>query len=98
MLAETNKTLRTCAQGHQYYKSSDCPTCPECEKKRKPLTGFLSLLSAPARRALEQEGITTLEKLSNYREKDILKLHGIGPSSMPSLRKSMEEEGLRFKD
>lgn len=98
MLAETNKTLRTCAQGHQYYKSSDCPTCPECEKKRKPLTGFLSLLSAPTRRALEHEGITTLEKLSNYREKDILKLHGIGPSSMPSLRKSMEEEGLRFKD
>ncbi|WP_128100967.1 RNA polymerase alpha subunit C-terminal domain-containing protein [Paenibacillus sp. DCT19] len=97
-MAETNKTLRTCAQGHQYYKSSDCPTCPECEKKHKPLTGFLSLLSAPARRALEHEGITTLEKLSNYREKDILKLHGIGPSSMPSLRKSMEEEGLRFKD
>lgn len=98
MLTETNKTLRTCAQGHQYYKSSDCPICPECEKKRKPLTGFLSLLSAPARRALENEGITTLEKISNYREKDILKLHGIGPSSMPSLRKSMEEAGLRFKD
>nr|WP_307215363.1 RNA polymerase alpha subunit C-terminal domain-containing protein [Paenibacillus tundrae] len=98
MLAETNKTLRTCEQGHQYYKSSDCPTCPECEKKRKPLTGFLSLLSVPARRALEHEGITTLEKLSNYREQDILKLHGIGPSSMPKLRNSLEEEGLRFKE
>ncbi|MDQ0170635.1 DNA-directed RNA polymerase alpha subunit [Paenibacillus tundrae] len=47
---------------------------------------------------MEHEGITTLEKLSNYREQDILKLHGIGPSSMPKLRNSLEEEGLRFKE
>ncbi len=40
----TEKTLRTCEQGHEYYKSSDCPTCPVCEKERKPKEGFLSLL------------------------------------------------------
>ncbi len=39
----TEKTLRTCEQGHEYYKSSDCPTCPVCEK-RETKEGFLSLL------------------------------------------------------
>lgn len=28
------KTLRTCKKGHRYYKSSDCPVCPACEKER----------------------------------------------------------------
>ncbi|MEC0106985.1 RNA polymerase alpha subunit C-terminal domain-containing protein [Paenibacillus taichungensis] len=90
-------TLRTCEQGHSYYKSSDCPTCPVCEKERKPKEGFLSLLSAPARRALENQGITSLQLLSQYSEKEILKLHGIGLSAMPKLRQALEEEGLSFK-
>ncbi|GAS80411.1 RNA polymerase alpha subunit C-terminal domain-containing protein [Paenibacillus amylolyticus] len=90
-------TLKTCEQGHSYYKKSDCPTCPTCEAERKPTEGFLALLSAPARRALENEGITTLLQLAEYREKEILKLHGIGPSAMPKLRNALEEEGLSFK-
>ncbi|NEU60377.1 MULTISPECIES: RNA polymerase alpha subunit C-terminal domain-containing protein [unclassified Paenibacillus] len=97
-MANTKGTLRTCEQGHSYYKSSDCPTCPVCEKERKPKEGFLSLLSAPARRALENQGITTLQLLSQYTEKEILKLHGIGPSAMPKLRQALEEEGLSFKE
>jgi hypothetical protein len=44
---------RICPNGHHYVKSSDCPVCPFCEADRKPKKGFLSLLSAPARRALE---------------------------------------------
>ncbi|SHN73120.1 hypothetical protein SAMN04487896_3143 [Paenibacillus sp. ov031] len=97
-MANTKGTLRTCEQGHSYYKSSDCPTCPVCEKERKPKEGILSLLSAPARRALENQGITTLQILSQYTEKEILKLHGIGPSAMPKLRQALEEEGLSFKE
>ncbi|HDR4906661.1 TPA: RNA polymerase alpha subunit C-terminal domain-containing protein [Bacillus cereus] len=93
----TEKTLRTCEQGHEYYKSSDCPTCPICEKERKPKGGFLSLLSAPARRALEHRGIQTVEELSKYSEKEILKLHGMGPASLSKLRKALEESGLSFK-
>jgi hypothetical protein len=95
-MANTKGTLRTCAQGHSYYKSSDCPTCPVCEKERKPEEGFLALLSAPARRALENQGIITSQILSQYTEKEILKLHGIGPSAMPKLRQALEEEGLSF--
>jgi hypothetical protein len=91
------KTLRTCKKGHQYYKSSDCPTCPICEKERQPKEGFLSLISAPARRALENQNIKTLKQLSKFSEKDILKLHGIGPSTIPVLRSALKKEDLFFK-
>ncbi|TCW53249.1 RNA polymerase alpha subunit [Bacillus thuringiensis] len=91
------KTLRTCEQGHEYYKSSDCPTCPDCEKEKKPKAGFLSLLSSPARNALQHHGIHTIEELSKYSEKEILKLHGMGPASLPKLRTALEESGLSFK-
>jgi DNA-directed RNA polymerase alpha subunit len=89
--------LRTCPKGHSYYKSSDCPACPVCEETKKPETGFISLLSAPARRALENEGITTLTKLSSFTEKDILKLHGMGKATIPILTKALVEQGLSFK-
>ncbi len=92
----SQKNLRTCRQGHHYYKSSDCPTCPICEQERKPTSGFLSVLAAPARRALEREGITTLEQLAQYSEDSILKLHGMGPSSLPRLRQVLKAEGLTF--
>jgi DNA-directed RNA polymerase alpha subunit len=91
-------TLRTCDKGHKYYKSSDCPTCPVCEVARKPSDGFLAKLSAPARRALEHEGLFTLEQLAQYTEKEILRLHGMGPASLPVLRKALHEEGLNFKN
>lgn len=55
------------------------------------------LLSAPARRALEHHGIHNVEELSKYSEKEILKLHGMGPASLPKLRKALEESGLSFK-
>jgi predicted RecB family nuclease len=96
-MTTSEKKLRTCSNGHSYYKSSDCPTCPTCEQERKPAHGFLSLLSAPARRALENNGITTLQQLSNFTEKEILQFHGMGPASLPKLRKALEEDGISFK-
>ncbi len=90
-------TLRTCKNGHQYYKSSDCPTCPICEKERAPEEGFLAELSAPARRALENNNIRTLKQLSKKSEKEVLSLHGIGPTAIPKLKKVLKGEGLSFK-
>jgi predicted RecB family nuclease len=90
-------TPRICDNGHSYYKSSDCPVCPICETERKPQQGFLSLLSAPARRALEREGITTLKKLAAKTENEILELHGMGPSSLPKLKKALMEKALAFR-
>jgi hypothetical protein len=93
----STSSLRTCSKGHKFYKSSDCPTCPICEKERKPETGFLSFISAPARRALEREGINTLLKLSKYGEKELLELHGIGPGSIHLLKNALKEKGLSFR-
>ncbi|TYS70480.1 hypothetical protein FZC76_00860 [Sutcliffiella horikoshii] len=94
----SSKSLRTCEKGHQYYKSSDCPICPICEKRRKTDSGFLSLLGAPARRALENNDILSLEQLSKYTEKEILQLHGMGPASIPKLRAALKEEGFSFRN
>lgn len=94
----SKKNFRICKKGHKYYKSSDCPTCPVCEQERKPTDGFLSRLSAPARRALEANGITTLEQLSQYSEKEILQFHGMGPASLPKLREALKEQGLTFQE
>lgn len=97
-MAALEKNKRICSKGHIYYKSSDCPTCPVCEEERKPTEGFLSVLSAPARRALENNGIKTLKDLSKYSEKQILEFHGMGRASISKLRKALTMSGLSFKD
>ncbi|QGY42245.1 hypothetical protein GM418_00810 [Maribellus comscasis] len=96
-MQNVDKTLRTCEKGHRYYKSSDCPTCPQCEKERKPEFGFLSHLSAPARRALEKHNITSVEELSNFSENKILALHGVGQNAISKLREILKENGLQLK-
>lgn len=94
---KTKGTLRTCKKGHQFHKSSDCPTCPICEEERKPKGSFFALLAAPARRALERENIKTLTDLTRYSEKEILALHGMGKSSIPKLKALLSSEGLGFR-
>lgn len=94
--AEKKRMLRTCPNGHRYFKTSDCPVCPECEAAR-PGAGFLGLLSAPARRALENRGIEQPEQLAEFSEKEILLLHGIGKTSVPILKKVLAGKGLAFR-
>jgi len=89
-------TKRKCTAGHVYYKSSDCPVCPVCEKERNAGAGFLSRLGAPARRALEGKGIRSVEQLARFTEKEILQLHGMGPASLPVLKKALIDAGLSF--
>ena len=91
------KNLRKCPNGHSYYKSSDCPTCPICEQEKSAQDGFLDFLGAPARRALVREGIASLQKLASYSEREILHLHGMGPGSLPTLRRALASQGLSFK-
>lgn len=92
------RSKRTCPRGHTYYKSSDCPSCPVCEAERKPDGGWLASIPAPARRALEGLGIDSLQTLSTYTEATILEQHGIGPSSIPKLRKALEAVALQFRN
>jgi len=88
------KNKRTCPKGHTYYKTSDCPVC---EEECKPATGFLAELSAPARRALENKGITTVQQLAAFSKKEMLALHGMGPASIPKLIDALNKAGLSFK-
>jgi hypothetical protein len=97
-MAASRKSIRVCPVGHRYEKSSDCPVCPVCERERAPSADFHAPLSAPARRALEGAGLTTLAKLARQREADVLALHGIGPSAIPKLRAALSEAGLRFRE
>jgi hypothetical protein len=90
------RVLKTCSKGHQFYKRSDCPTCPICDMEREPATGFLAMLSNPARNALLYHGIDTIDKLSAYSEKQILSLHGIGKASLPVFRAALAAHGLSF--
>ncbi len=92
-----DKKLKICSQGHPFYKSSDCPSCPVCEKEKAPDSGFLSSLSSPARNALLHYGIETIEQLAGYTEKEILRFHGIGKASLPVFHRSLAEKGLSFK-
>jgi DNA-directed RNA polymerase alpha subunit len=96
-MRKNNGTLRLCSNGHRYYKSSDYPTCPSCEKEKKPKTGFLAKLSGPARQALEAAHITALRKLSQHTEREVLSLHGMGPKSLPTLKKALREKGLSYR-
>lgn len=93
----TTGTFRTCDNGHHYKKSSDCPVCPICEQNRIPEAEFLKTISAPARRALESKNISTLQRLSTFSEKELLALHGLGPSAIPHLKKALESAGLEFR-
>jgi len=94
------KVKKTCNRGHIFYKSSSCPVCPICwsDYYKKEYSGNLpSNLGAPAFRALLNEKIYSLAELSKYTEKEILELHGMGPSSIPLLKKALESQGLSFK-
>jgi uncharacterized protein YdhG (YjbR/CyaY superfamily) len=90
-------TSKTCKNGHPFTKTSDCPVCPICAKESKVKTGFMSTLSAPAQRTLENAGIKTIKQLTKYSEADILTLHGMGKSSIPKLKTALTEAGLDFK-
>lgn len=53
-------------------------------------------LSAPARRALASIGVTRLDQLTDHRAPDVLKLHGMGPKGIRTLRQSLADAGLAF--
>jgi uncharacterized protein YdhG (YjbR/CyaY superfamily) len=58
---------------------------------------FLPRLSAPARRALQNNGIKTLKDLAKYTEAEILQFHGIGKTAIPVLQKALKQKGFNFR-
>lgn len=56
------------------------------------------IIPMPARRALGKEKINSLEKLSEYSEKEILQMHGFGKNAMEKLKIHMMENEIYFKN
>jgi predicted flap endonuclease-1-like 5' DNA nuclease len=53
-------------------------------------------ISAPANRALEAAGCTSLEDVARMPEKDVASLHGMGPRGIRILREAFAKQGLSF--
>ena len=72
--------------------------------RRRPGT-ILALVESPlpttigmaATRVLELAGVTTLEGVSAYTERELLDLHGVGPKAVRILREALDAEGLSFR-
>ncbi len=54
-------------------------------------------IGAPATRALEHEGYTTLKQLTKISEAELAQLHGVGPKAIRILKESLKANGLSFK-
>jgi DNA-directed RNA polymerase alpha subunit len=57
---------------------------------------LLQKLAKPAQRAIQNEGITTIEQLSKYSEKEFSELHGIGKNALNITKQTMSEYDLSF--
>jgi uncharacterized protein YdhG (YjbR/CyaY superfamily) len=68
------------------------------KQQDEPLTDILTGLSAPARRALQNNGIKTLPDLAQYTGAEILSFHGIGKTAIPILQKALKKKGLKFQE
>lgn len=55
-------------------------------------------LARPAQRALVSAGYLRLEQLTQVSEREILKLHGMGPKALATLREALAAQGLAFAD
>ena len=54
-------------------------------------------LGGPALRALAHAGIRSLADLARWTERDLARLHGMGPQGVVALREALRAAGLTFK-
>ncbi|PRB70165.1 DNA-binding protein [Arthrobacter sp. MYb213] len=57
----------------------------------------LPVIGAPATRALEKAGITSLEQAGDTGFKAMAALHGVGPKALKILSEALAERGLTMK-
>jgi hypothetical protein len=58
----------------------------------------LPKISAPAARALESIGVTTLEQAAEHTQQELLALHGFGPRGIKILSEALTARGLKLRD
>ena len=54
-------------------------------------------LGAPAERAFAQAGYTRLEQFADVTENDLLRLYGVGPTAIRTLRSALDAGHLTFR-
>ena len=82
-------------QAHQAHQAQQRDDHRQDDQRQSDLPDGLS---APARRALAGAGYLRLEQLAAVRERDIRRLHGIGPNALAKLRQALAARGLSFAD
>ena len=55
-------------------------------------------IGRPATNSLLLAGFTHLENLTTVSEKELLKLHGVGPKAVRILHEALHEQGLSFSE
>jgi len=63
-----------------------------------PNAASFPAVGGPALRALAHAGIRSLRELTEWREQDLLELHGMGPKGVRILKDAMAAQGLEFHD
>lgn len=58
---------------------------------------FLSALGAPALRALDNAGITSLPDLTAWSRSELAALHGMGPKGVRTRDGALQEQRLQFR-
>lgn len=58
---------------------------------------LLERLASPARRALLNADIKSLEELTKHTEQEILELHGIGKNALAVIKTTLDEHGLSLR-
>jgi hypothetical protein len=56
----------------------------------------LPKIAAPAQRALQSIGITSLKQLTKFTAAELSQLHGMGPNALGKLREALKSNGLSF--
>ena len=66
-------------------------------QRTPPADSDLPWIGQPARQALEVAGVTRLDQLPAWSEKELLALHGVGPKAVRILREALVERGQAFR-
>ena len=66
------------------------------EQHDRQESDFPKGIGAPAGRALAGAGYSRLEQLTSVTERDLKKLHGMGPKAIGILRQALAARGLSF--
>jgi hypothetical protein len=62
----------------------------------EPASDLPSGLSKPAQRALAAAGYVHLEQCTTVSERDLLRLHGMGPKALEMIRSALHATGRSF--